>query len=697
MKKVLSAIFVFVALCLMVAFWTLRDFDRRIQSEIVTVVSEKTGRALTIDGKVEMNFSLSPSVRISNIKLANAPWSSDPYMIQVGSLEMQIELMPLFRRKTEIKQVLLKSAQAVFEINEDGQKNWLFPKEAETADAQDKAASEKIKKKNFSFPDINKVVAEDISLQFVNQRKGTVSAASINTLTADKKQNGFSLDSQWNVNQNALKATLDAEVRPDSPQYDFQLKVDGQNIQADLQGTIENPLTDIQGRSTLTLRLPQASVLNRMSGYSLPAMETILTADVHIGPDGFSVPTFDLSAGTENTALIQAAGTVDSFSPLSLRFQTRVKAPNMGAVQGLPAWPDTTISAEVQLNAGLLLDNLNMRVGDSDLSGSVLAQTEQAVLIQAKLRSDRFHLTDFLGKGKYPVAFGSFSDSTKKRKSRVFSSELLPFEALRSANIDIDVSADQFGAADGTDLGKVNLTASMHDGVFILPTFKLADYAKVSVKMDASKQPADVAISLKADKLPLPFFFAQNNVERGTVTGSIRFVGRGESEADIASSLTGRMFVNVRDVYISSFQLLTLPETLSFLYPLDPKQPLSVSCAVVNLPVKSGLISSEKGIGMESDLFDAQANGDVNLSDESVKLKVDVSPRSQGVLKSVFNSFSVNGELADPEIRFDSEQAFDKALSIGMAFLSGGKEAAREMMKQQKLQNVCQAAMAVGK
>ena len=133
--------------------------------------------------------------------------------------------------------------------------------------------------------------------------------------------------------------------------------------------------------------------------------------------------------------------------------------------------------------------------------------------------------------------------------------------------------------------------------------------------------------------------------------------------------------------------------SVAFLFPIDEKQPFSVPCFVANVPVKNGFISSRKKIGMESSLFDMQINGDVDLGKETIDVKMDFSPRSSGVLKSVFNSVSIAGILAYPKISINTDKAFDKALSIGMAFFMGGKQAAQEMIKQPLLQNVCADAM----
>ena len=119
-------------------------------------------------------------------------------------------------------------------------------------------------------------------------------------------------------------------------------------------------------------------------------------------------------------------------------------------------------------------------------------------------------------------------------------------------------------------------------------------------------------------------------------------------------------------------------------------------CFVVNVPVKDGFISSQKKNGMENSFADMQVNGNVDLGKETIDIVMELSPRSPGVLKSMFNTVAVKGPLANPKANFNTGKAFDKALSIGMAFFMGGRQAAQEKMSQPTLKNVCADAMAAG-
>ena len=187
MKKVFGAISVFIALCLIIAVWTLVDFDKNIRSAIVEQLSEKTGRPVVIDGEVKMHLSFSPSVEVKDIKLANAPWSDEPYMAQLGSLEVKIDLWSLFERKIKIKQISLKDVYLNFEVDQKNQKNWIFSANEQKI----KEHSEKDKTENGSKKykiSAENALLENIRLSFKNQQQKKTEIQ-IKTLSVTKTDN----------------------------------------------------------------------------------------------------------------------------------------------------------------------------------------------------------------------------------------------------------------------------------------------------------------------------------------------------------------------------------------------------------------------------------------------------------------------------------------------------------------------------
>lgn len=700
MKKVLSVLVVFAALCTAVAFSTLRGLKQSVRSAVIARVAEKTGQTVTIDEDVQISFSLSPYVQISGIKLSNPAWAQKPYMAEIDDLKIQVGFFPLMQRKAVVKKVELNKVRIYPEIGADGQKNWRFLEEIPAGPSKEGKPAKR--KKTIDCQEMENVFLKDVWFSFSDRENGKEIEARVNALNLNRNKNGMEADARLSAGKEAVEATLKTEAVSEAQgkkSYKFLTKITGANISGEAEGTVRGPLSDIQGKAAVKLRLARLSDLNRFLGYSLPGLEdTSVAANVFFGKSGTSIPNFEIIGGGADTVSVEINGEAMSVSPLAATLHAKIAASNMGAVQGLPAWPKTEIETTVEFKQGLLTDNLILKVGESDLSGTFSFRTEKDFLVQTNLRSNQFRLADFLGK-RYSAAPNTrpaaFSQSRKKDK--MFSSDFLPFDALKAADINIDVSVNRLIGADGTDLGKVDLKAVMHDGVFSMPAFNLANYLLFQARFDASKQPADLNVGLKVRKMPLPLLFAQNKVRRGTVNGTLQLRGQGNSQAAIASSLNGGLFVDMRGVYADSFVMLSLPDVLSFLMPSDINQPLSVSCAVANLPVNNGLIVSERQIGAESNIADLQVNGKVNLLNETVDLKLEASPHSDKVLQTVFNSATISGTLENPVVGVDKDKVLDRALLIGSAFLFGGKQVMQEAMQQEKLKDVCAAALATVK
>ena len=195
------------------------------------------------------------------------------------------------------------------------------------------------------------------------------------------------------------------------------------------------------------------------------------------------------------------------------------------------------------------------------------------------------------------------------------------------------------------------------------------------------------------NKLPLTLFGDLNNLESGDVTGKVQLNGRGVSEAEIAASMNGRVFVNMQDVYLNSFQLFQKLKDISVFSMFSSNLPLSLPCLVVNVPVKNGLISSQNKMALKSNLANIQINGDINLSDETLRLNMALEPTASEAMKIMFNEVFLSGSLKEPVVKINKEKAFDKVLSVGMAFFVGGKTAAQHVMNKTSLNNVCAQAL----
>ena len=137
-----------------------------------------------------------------------------------------------------------------------------------------------------------------------------------------------------------------------------------------------------------------------------------------------------------------------------------------------------------------------------------------------------------------------------------------------------------------------------------------------------------------------------------------------------------------------------MPKVLKSLFG-DFDRPTAVSCAVVNVPFKNGVMTTDKRIGFESDMLDFQLNGTADYSRRIVDLNAAVFPKNGGVVTALLSGMSITGDMDNPTVRLDSENSLQNALSYGLAFLQGGKNAARQVLqsRRQELKDVCKTAL----
>ena len=58
----------------------------RYRAEIEAAAQEQTGRALTIAGTLELSWTPAPRLLATDVRLANAEWSEQPSLAQVGEM-----------------------------------------------------------------------------------------------------------------------------------------------------------------------------------------------------------------------------------------------------------------------------------------------------------------------------------------------------------------------------------------------------------------------------------------------------------------------------------------------------------------------------------------------------------------------------------------------------------------------------------
>ena len=88
--------------------------------KIEQLASEKLGRAVHINGEIGIALGLTPTLTVSNVTIANAPWAGDVPMVSVGSASVKVDARPLLEKRLQIREVLLDNVDLTLAKNAKG-------------------------------------------------------------------------------------------------------------------------------------------------------------------------------------------------------------------------------------------------------------------------------------------------------------------------------------------------------------------------------------------------------------------------------------------------------------------------------------------------------------------------------------------------------------------------------------------------
>jgi len=129
-KKALVFLTVVVAAAMLAVVWWIFSYDYdRFKPLIVEQVRAATGRDLTIEGDLHLKIGMAPALTTGPVKLRNADWGSQPDMLTIKELELQINLPALFSREIVLQRLILTKPVVLVEKKADGSRsNWKFEK-----------------------------------------------------------------------------------------------------------------------------------------------------------------------------------------------------------------------------------------------------------------------------------------------------------------------------------------------------------------------------------------------------------------------------------------------------------------------------------------------------------------------------------------------------------------------------------------
>src|SRR5690606_24684871 len=148
-----------------------------IKNQIVERSSTATGREVAIDGDVEIDWSLTPRLRLNKVRVANTEWGSQPDMISAERIDVSIKLLDLLRGRVTLPEVRLIKPEVLLEKRADGTPNWRFGENPAAATAVEATTPED----RHEFPIIRHLVIDDGTLDYRDPAENIEISSKVNT------------------------------------------------------------------------------------------------------------------------------------------------------------------------------------------------------------------------------------------------------------------------------------------------------------------------------------------------------------------------------------------------------------------------------------------------------------------------------------------------------------------------------------
>jgi len=312
------------------------------------------------------------------------------------------------------------------------------------------------------------------------------------------------------------------------------------------------------------------------------------------------------------------------------------------------------------------VDNLILKLGDSDLSGNVLASLKTKVPdIQIALKSNNFNLADILAALPQTEA----PKAAKKDDGRVFPNDPLPLDGLKAANLRFKFLGKKI-VVSGAPINDVSAGLNLKNGKLALAPFEAVfSKGKMSgkVDLDASVRRPKLSVNFSAkgtDIGKLLKDMAVSDLLSGTVDTKIKLNGSGASLRQIMAGLNGNTEIIMNEGEVASKYLDFLAADLLKAMVPGGGGATKINCLVNRFDIKQG-IATNTGMLFDTEKMTISGGGKIDLRNEKLDMKIKPQPKDASLV-SLATPIDIGGTLKSPTA-LPSTTAMLKGIA-GLAF-----------------------------
>ena len=286
------------------------DFET-VRLEIEEALEERLGREVKIAGGFEVRVLPIPTVGMRQVSVANADWGSQPQMLEIDLLELQLGLVRLALGEIEIRHLLLYGARLWLENSSAGTYNWDFEsrRDDEPGDAELDVRGLEVRDFSVTYFNVDTGITRETVLDLLEvETPGLDEKIQLQAIARLPDGARLRLDGRTSVIRQLLS----------SGGFDFDLRVRSDDDAVEIRGSIlDQDFTDFSG-TRLSLRGAGSDLqwLRAWLDFELPSVERYeFRAELNGEADGLHVSELSSSmAGEGFNASLE--GTVASLDRL---------------------------------------------------------------------------------------------------------------------------------------------------------------------------------------------------------------------------------------------------------------------------------------------------------------------------------------------------------------------------------------------
>ena len=312
------------------------DFFRRLlQHQMAEIID----REVRVDGTVSLDVSLEPTLSVTDVRVANAPWVPDRSFAHLDRAEVQIVLSPLFYGIVHLRRLVLEGLTLRLETAPDGRENWHLV----AGTAEDEGEPEE--PGDAFYPLLEFISLDDIAVIYEDRQTGWSSELVLERLRKSRggEDGGFNIEGSGRVNDSwfeiaGLFGSLEDALTAARP-YPLELSFELPGLTAELVGTAAD-LPHAEGFA-LDLTVTSPSVGDLLEVWEIErAIEGRATLSAHLAGDleELAVPQLIVDLEGRSGQRLHAEGSIEDLAGghgLDLRFDGRL-VPGTGLLATLP-------------------------------------------------------------------------------------------------------------------------------------------------------------------------------------------------------------------------------------------------------------------------------------------------------------------------------------------------------------------------